>query len=51
MMRIVYAVIAVFLYLLFMGWAFKTDSTSLCGNDTFWLAIAILAAGAMVGGD
>ena len=51
MMRIVYAVMAGFLYILFMLFAYNTDANSLCGNDTFWLSIAIVAAGAMIGGD
>lgn len=50
-MRIIYAVSAVLLYLALMGWAYKTDPGSICGQDDFWLAIAIVAAGAMAGGD
>lgn len=49
--RIFYALIAVFVYIMFMGWAYKVDPSALCDNNTFWLSVAIVAAGAMVGGD
>ena len=50
-MRIGYAVIAVFLLIMGMAWAYKLSPTSLCSNDAFWVAVAIIAAGAMAGGD
>jgi len=50
-MRIAYAVIAVFIFITGMAWAYKTSPDSICGNDAFWVAVAIVAAGAMAGGD
>jgi hypothetical protein len=49
--RIFYALLAVFVYIMFMGWAYKVDTSALCDENTFWLSVAIVAAGAMVGGD
>lgn len=50
-MRIIYAVAAVLIYIVFMAGAYKTSPDSLCGNDAFWVSVAIVAAGAMAGGD
>lgn len=50
-MKIVYAGIAVFLYIAGMALSYSKVPESICGNDAFWLAIAIVAAGAMIGFD
>lgn len=50
-MRIGYAVIAVFLFITGIAWAYKVSPTSLCSSDAFWVSVAIVAAGALAGGD
>ena len=50
-MRIIYALIACFIFITLMAGAYKTSPDSLCSNDAFWVAVAIVAAGAMAGGD
>lgn len=50
-MRIVHAVIAVFIFIMFMAWVIETSPDTAGGKDAFWIAVAIVAAGAMAGGD